>query len=71
MGCYPFDPGLEEVAKAVRNALIPSAHGRWERCFDEASHCCSHYMGVEVTEEETSGQYLHTYTYFGNECKHS
>ncbi|XP_073943157.1 uncharacterized protein [Choristoneura fumiferana] len=54
IGCYPFDPGLVEVARAVRNALIPAAHGRWERCFDEASHCCSHYMGTEVPEDETS-----------------
>ncbi|CAH0605831.1 unnamed protein product [Chrysodeixis includens] len=43
-GCYPFDPGLEEVAAAVRDALIPAAQGRWERCFYAASDCCSHYM---------------------------
>ncbi|XP_049869896.1 PDF receptor-like [Pectinophora gossypiella] len=44
-GCYPFDPNLEEVATAVRDALIPTAHGRWERCFYAATECCSHYMG--------------------------
>ncbi|CAK1546042.1 unnamed protein product [Leptosia nina] len=43
-GCYPFDPSLEEVANAVRDALAPAAHGRWERCFYQASDCCSHYM---------------------------
>ncbi|XP_045494560.1 calcitonin gene-related peptide type 1 receptor-like [Colias croceus] len=43
-GCFPFDPSLEEVANTVRNALIPSAHGRWEKCFYEASDCCSHFM---------------------------
>ncbi|CAH1647194.1 unnamed protein product [Spodoptera littoralis] len=43
-GCYPFDPGLEEVAAAVHDALIPSAQGRWERCFYAATDCCSHYM---------------------------
>lgn len=43
-GCYPFDPGLEEVATVVREALIPAAQGRWERCFYAASDCCSHYM---------------------------
>ncbi|KAH9638452.1 hypothetical protein HF086_016777, partial [Spodoptera exigua] len=43
-GCYPFDPGLEEVAAAVHEALIPAAQGRWERCFYAATDCCSHYM---------------------------
>ncbi|XP_063360255.1 uncharacterized protein LOC134649434 isoform X2 [Cydia amplana] len=45
--CYPFDPGLEEVVVAVKNALIPSAHGRWERCFEEAANCCNQYMAPE------------------------
>ncbi|CAK1598779.1 unnamed protein product [Parnassius mnemosyne] len=43
-GCYPFDPSFEEVANTVRDALIPSAHGRWEKCFYTASDCCSHVM---------------------------
>ncbi|CAF4812434.1 unnamed protein product [Pieris macdunnoughi] len=44
-GCYPFDPALEEVAIAVRDALVPSGHGRWERCFYQAMDCCSNFMG--------------------------
>ncbi|XP_075971696.1 uncharacterized protein LOC142973647 [Anticarsia gemmatalis] len=47
-GCYPFDPGLEEVASIVHEALIPAAQGRWERCFYTASDCCSHYMYEEA-----------------------
>ncbi|VVD01850.1 unnamed protein product [Leptidea sinapis] len=45
--CYPFDPAFEEVAAAVRNAVVPAAQGRWEKCFYEASDCCSHYMNKE------------------------
>lgn len=45
--CYPFDPGLEEVVTAVKSALIPSAHGRWEKCFEEAAACCNQYMAPE------------------------
>ncbi|XP_030025544.2 calcitonin receptor-like protein 1 [Manduca sexta] len=44
-GCYPFDPGLAEVARIVNDALIPSAQGRWARCFYAARDCCSHFMG--------------------------
>ncbi|CAH0407274.1 unnamed protein product [Chilo suppressalis] len=54
-GCYPFDPGLEEVTAAVNQALIPSAHGRWERCFQAASDCCTNYMRASdynSTEDE-------------------
>ncbi|XP_028031052.1 uncharacterized protein LOC114243672 [Bombyx mandarina] len=43
-GCYPFDPSFAEVANIIREAIIPSAHGRWERCFYAAQDCCSHYM---------------------------
>ncbi|XP_063619290.1 uncharacterized protein LOC134792080 isoform X2 [Cydia splendana] len=49
--CYPFDPGLEEVVAAVENALIPSAHGRWERCFEEAATCCNQYMAPEIARK--------------------
>ncbi|XP_063377538.1 uncharacterized protein LOC134664722 [Cydia fagiglandana] len=49
--CYPFDPGLQEVVVAVENALIPSAHGRWERCFEEAATCCNQYMAPEVARK--------------------
>uniref|UniRef100_A0A2A4IZC6 G-protein coupled receptors family 2 profile 1 domain-containing protein n=1 Tax=Heliothis virescens TaxID=7102 RepID=A0A2A4IZC6_HELVI len=53
-GCYPFDPGLEEVAAAVHEALIPAAHGRWERCFYAASDCCSHYMPDIINVSDTN-----------------
>ncbi|KAL4707927.1 hypothetical protein ACJJTC_013718 [Scirpophaga incertulas] len=53
-GCYPFDPGLEEMVSAVNEAMIPSARGRWERCFHAASDCCTNYMPgvVNSTLEE-------------------
>ncbi|XP_013165175.1 PREDICTED: uncharacterized protein LOC106116018 isoform X1 [Papilio xuthus] len=52
-GCYPFDPSFEEVASAVREAIIPAAHGRWERCYYTASDCCSHVMGsnANITDD--------------------
>ncbi|XP_026755409.2 uncharacterized protein LOC113515414 [Galleria mellonella] len=43
-GCYPFDPGLDEVVKAVQDALIPTAHERWQRCFYAAKDCCDQYL---------------------------
>ncbi|XP_028166248.1 uncharacterized protein LOC114357030 [Ostrinia furnacalis] len=53
-GCYPFDPGLEEVVTAVSKAMVPSAQGRWERCFYAASDCCSHVMLSEVNSTSTN-----------------
>ncbi|CAH2071311.1 unnamed protein product, partial [Iphiclides podalirius] len=52
-GCFPFDPAFENVANLVRDALIPSAHGRWERCYYTASDCCSHVMldNTTITDE--------------------
>ncbi|XP_063893171.1 uncharacterized protein LOC110373470 isoform X1 [Helicoverpa armigera] len=57
-GCYPFDPGLEEVAAAVHEALIPAAQGRWERCFYAASDCCSHYMPDTLNVSVSTYRYL-------------
>nr|XP_026496905.1 uncharacterized protein LOC113401281 [Vanessa tameamea] len=54
-GCYPFDPNFEEVAVAVRNALIPSAQGRWENCYYAASDCCSHFMNENMYENGQCG----------------
>lgn len=51
-GCYPFDPGFEEVAAAISEAVVPTAQGRWERCFYAASDCCSHYMQEELITED-------------------
>ncbi|KOB76486.1 Neuropeptide receptor B3, partial [Operophtera brumata] len=46
-----FAPCLEiEVSNAVRDAIVPAAHGRWERCFYTASDCCSHHMYANETE---------------------
>ncbi|XP_045765694.1 uncharacterized protein LOC123867633 isoform X1 [Maniola jurtina] len=53
-GCFPFDPSLEVVAKAVRQALVPSIHGRWERCFYGASECCSHFMNGNHNVSDTN-----------------
>ncbi|CAH2247313.1 jg15472 [Pararge aegeria aegeria] len=53
-GCFPFDPSLEEVATAVRKALVPSIHGRWERCFYGAVDCCSHFMNGNYTVQVNS-----------------
>ncbi|XP_048007380.1 pituitary adenylate cyclase-activating polypeptide type I receptor-like isoform X2 [Leguminivora glycinivorella] len=60
-GCYPFDPGLEEVVVAVKNALIPSAHGRWERCFEEAAACCNQYMALESARKNYLTDILEDY----------
>ncbi|CAH0725336.1 unnamed protein product, partial [Brenthis ino] len=49
--CYPFDPSFEEVATRIRNALVPSAQGRWESCFYAASDCCSHFMNGYTNDE--------------------
>ncbi|KAM3967358.1 neuropeptide receptor B3 [Aphomia sociella] len=43
-GCYPFDPGLEQVVNAIENALVPSAQRRWEKCYYKAKECCSEYL---------------------------
>ncbi|KAJ0178794.1 hypothetical protein K1T71_005569 [Dendrolimus kikuchii] len=64
-GCYPFDPSLEEVANAVREAIIPAAHGRWERCFYAATDCCSHYMRENVS---TTDPYVCEATFDGWTC---
>ncbi|XP_072939674.1 uncharacterized protein [Epargyreus clarus] len=52
-GCYPFDPGFVEVTRAIRDSLVSSARGRWERCFHQASDCCSHYMAQETNVTDT------------------
>ncbi|XP_059046043.1 uncharacterized protein LOC131841737 [Achroia grisella] len=53
-GCYPFDPGFEEVKRVVENALIPSSRDRFQRCFHEAKECCDEYLAEEpVTSNET------------------
>ncbi|XP_068631143.1 uncharacterized protein [Battus philenor] len=53
-GCFPFDPSFEQVANAVRDALIPAAHGRWERCYYTASDCCTHTMVNNGSIEDDS-----------------
>lgn len=53
-GCYPFDPGLDEVVQVVNNSLLPSVHGRWEECFYAASSCCTHYMHVDEDQDSNN-----------------
>ncbi|XP_052740503.1 uncharacterized protein LOC112055202 [Bicyclus anynana] len=54
--CFPFDPSLQEVARAVRKALVPSIHGRWERCFYGAVDCCSHFTNWDNSVPEDNNQ---------------
>lgn len=54
--CYPFDPGLEVVARAVREAMVPTptAQERWERCFYSAAKCCSEIMLQNYSYSDSS-----------------
>ncbi|XP_032513116.2 calcitonin gene-related peptide type 1 receptor-like isoform X2 [Danaus plexippus] len=56
-GCFPFDPNIEEVATIIRNSLVPSAQGRWEKCYYAASYCCSHFMNGNHNDNQCAATF--------------
>ncbi|XP_041970728.1 calcitonin receptor-like protein 1 [Aricia agestis] len=70
-GCFPFDPGFEEVARVVRDVTVSYAHGRWEKCFYEASDCCSHMAGYTALTSSLDEEEECSTTFDGWTCWHA